>query len=79
MDASIHLDMDSTPASKTVFLHEDVIAHTLMFEQELKAWRLKEMQEGRCDPGRPSYEDIFAVRVDFAAQLEPFGFISPHL
>jgi len=42
-------------------LHEDLVAKTLQFERELKAWRLAEIQAGRGDPGRPGYNYVFVT------------------
>lgn len=53
--------MDLHPARATLFLHEDVVAKTLQFERELMEWRSSEVQAGRGDPGRPSYEYVFLV------------------
>jgi hypothetical protein len=50
--------MDERPPRSTLFLHEDIIARTLSYEQQLQRWRLAELEAGRGDPGRPSYETV---------------------
>jgi hypothetical protein len=50
--------MDARPATSTLFLHEDALARTLAYEQDLQAWRYAELCAGRCDPGRPPYCDV---------------------
>jgi len=42
----------------TIFLHEDILARTLAYEQDLQAWRCAELNAGRPDPGRPTYNDV---------------------
>jgi hypothetical protein len=54
-----HAYTDLRPPRATLFLHEDLVAKTLQFERELKAWRLAEIQAGRGDPGRPGYGYVF--------------------
>ena len=58
-----HSSIDLHPARASLFLHEDVVTKTLQFEHELKEWRLSEVQAGRGDPGRPSYEFVFLVSI----------------
>jgi len=41
-----------------LFLHEDILARTLSYEQDLHEWRLAELTAGRPDPGRPSYTEV---------------------
>jgi hypothetical protein len=48
--------MDLHIAESTVFLHEDIIARTLIYEVQLQRWRIAELNAGRGDPGRPSYD-----------------------
>ncbi len=59
MGATEHRLYDFRPPFATLFLHEDVLALTLKFERDMKEWRLFEIQAGRGDPGRPSYEYAF--------------------
>ena len=42
----------------TLFLHEDIMARTLAYEQDLRQWRISELEAGRSDPGRPKYEEV---------------------
>ena len=49
--------MDQNPPRSTLFLHEDVLARTLAYEQDLQAWRISELEAGRVDPGRPTYDE----------------------
>jgi hypothetical protein len=56
---TVHACIDTMRPRATLFLHEDLVAKTLQFERELKAWRLTEMQAGRGDPGRPGYGYVF--------------------
>ena len=56
-----HSLLDATPPGATIFLHEDILARTLAYEQELQEWRRSELRAGRTDPGRPAYEDVFSV------------------
>ena len=56
---TVHACIDTRPPRATLFLHEDLVAKTLQFERELKAWRLAEIQAGRGDPGRPGYGYVF--------------------
>ena len=48
----------SHPAQSTLFLHEDILAQTLSYEKQLLNWRIEEIEAGRGDPGRPSYETV---------------------
>jgi hypothetical protein len=50
--------MDQHPAASTLFLHEDVLARTLAYEQDLQKWRITELEAGRLDPGRPTYGEV---------------------
>jgi hypothetical protein len=50
--------MDERPPLSTLFLHEDVLARTLAYEQDLQAWRIAELEAGRADPGRPAYDEV---------------------
>ena len=36
--------MDLHPARSTLFLHEDILAHTLSYEQQLQSWRIAELE-----------------------------------
>ena len=49
--------MDEHPPYLTLFLHEDILAHTLAYEQDLQQWRIAELEAGWADPGRPTYEE----------------------
>jgi hypothetical protein len=49
--------VDERPPRATLFLHEDVLARTLAYEQDLHQWRIAELEAGRGDPGRPTYEE----------------------
>ena len=49
--------MDGLP-HMTLFLHEDILARTLAYEQDLRQWRISELEAGRSDPGRPKYEEV---------------------
>ena len=62
MDVHHHLLMDGNPPNPTLFLHEDTLARTLAYEQDLHAWRCAELSEGRPDPGRPAYGDVSSCR-----------------
>ena len=53
--------MESPRTFRTLFLHEDIIAKTLAYERDLKTYRLNEIQAGRGDPGRPTYDEVFGV------------------
>ena len=55
--------MESPRTFRTLFLHEDIIAKTLAYERDLKTYRLNEIEAGRGDPGRPTYDEVFGVRV----------------
>ena len=50
--------MDEKAPLSTLFLHEDVLACTFSYEQDLQDWRLAEIGSGRPDPGRPSYTEV---------------------
>jgi hypothetical protein len=50
--------MNQCPPRSTLFLHEDIVVRTLAYERDLKQWRLDELEAGRGDPGRPSYEQV---------------------
>ena len=50
-------NMDGRPTESTPFLHEDILARTLEYEQDLRQWRISELKSGRGDPGRPEYEE----------------------
>jgi hypothetical protein len=50
--------MDTNPPLATLFLHEDTIARTLSYELDLQQWRIAELNAGRGDPGRPTYEEV---------------------
>ena len=50
--------MDEHPPLSTLFLHEDILARTLAYEQDLQAWRIAELEAGRADPGRPTYNEV---------------------
>jgi len=52
-----HRGMDKHPPSLMLFLHEDILACTLVYEQELQHWRIVEPEAGCSDPGRPTYEE----------------------
>ncbi|KIL64492.1 hypothetical protein M378DRAFT_163271 [Amanita muscaria Koide BX008] len=54
-----HMLMDGRPTRATLFLHEDLLARTLDYEQDLCDWRLSELSAGRSDPGRLEYEEVF--------------------
>ena len=59
--SDIHNAMDTMPALYTLFLHEDLIARTLAYERGLKAYRLNEIEAGRGDSGRPTYNEVLGV------------------
>lgn len=50
--------MDKYSPLSTLFLHEDVLARTFSYEEDLHKWRLAELGAGRPDPGRPSYIEV---------------------
>jgi hypothetical protein len=50
--------MDQHPPMSTLFLQEDVLARTLAYEQDLQEWRVAELEAGRADPGRPTYDEV---------------------
>jgi hypothetical protein len=58
VDMSHHNTMDQNPPRSTLFLHEDVLARNLAYEQDLQAWRISELEAGRPDPGRPTYNEV---------------------
>ena len=62
--------MDEKPPGLTLFLHEDTLARTLAYEQDLQRWRIAELEAGRGDPGRPSYDEV-------SGGLHSFG-VMPH-
>ena len=62
--------MDHRPPGATLFLHEDILARTLAYEQDLHQWRTAELEAGRGDPGRPTYEEA-------SGRLHSFG-VMPH-
>ncbi|KAF8334436.1 hypothetical protein F5887DRAFT_1139377 [Amanita rubescens] len=55
--ADHHSALDEWPPLATLFLHEDILARTLAYEQDLHQWRITELEAGRGDPGRPTYEE----------------------
>ncbi|KAF8333696.1 hypothetical protein F5887DRAFT_1259663 [Amanita rubescens] len=61
-----HKAVDEWPPRATLFLHEDVLARTLAYEQDLHQWRIAELEAGRSDPGRPTYEEA-------SSRLHSFG------
>jgi len=54
-----HRPMDSHPARATLFLHEDILARTIDYEEDLYNYRVAELNSGRSDPGRPEYDEVF--------------------
>jgi len=50
--------MDEHPPSSTLFLHEDILAWTLAYEQDMQQWWIAELEAGRGDPSRPTYEEV---------------------
>jgi hypothetical protein len=50
--------MNQTPPTCTLFLHEDILLRTLAYEQDLQKWRIAELEAGKPDPGRPSYDEV---------------------
>lgn len=58
VDITHHRHMDACPPQVTLFLHEDILVHTLAYEQDLHQWRVAELQAGRGDPGRPPYKEV---------------------
>jgi hypothetical protein len=62
--------MNEQPPRATLFLHEDILARTLAYEQDLCQWRIAELEAGRSDPGRPAYEEA-------SGRLHSFG-VMPH-
>ena len=61
VNVDIHSYMDCGIAGATIFLHEDLLVRTLVFELELQQWRRSELEAGREDPGRPEYIQVFGV------------------
>lgn len=53
-----HIAMDQGFPYATIFLHEDLLARTLMYERDLQQWRLAHIRAGMNDPGRPSYNEV---------------------
>ena len=53
--------MDAKPALYTLFLREDLIARILVYERDLKAYRLNDIEAGQGDPGEPAYNEVFEV------------------
>lgn len=71
--------VNQQPPQLTLFLHEDVVARTLAYEQDLQQWRMAELRAGRTDPGRPKYREVFGSpdnatqhRLHASASLLPF-------
>jgi hypothetical protein len=66
--------MDGLP-HMTLFLHEDILARTLAYEQDLRQWRISELEAGRSDPGRPKYEEVQSLSFIwcFVSLLQAFG------
>lgn len=52
-----HRPMDLRLAETTLYL-EDIIVRTLLYERSLKKWRIEELEAGRPDPGRSSYNTV---------------------
>jgi hypothetical protein len=50
--------MEQNLPISTFFLHEDLLARTLSYEQDLQKWRIAELEAGRADPGRPTYNEV---------------------
>ncbi|KAJ3850426.1 hypothetical protein EV368DRAFT_45306 [Lentinula lateritia] len=62
---------DSNPCTMTLFLHEDILVRTLAYELDVVEWRLKEVEEGRGDPGRPQYSHGYPVLTEHRLHLNP--------
>lgn len=56
--SGIQRAMDQTTPTCTLFLHENILLRTLAYEQDLQKWRIAEIEAGRPDPGRPSYDEV---------------------
>jgi hypothetical protein len=56
--SGLHRSMDQVPPSCTLFPHEDILLRTFAYEQDLLEWRVAELEAGRPDPGRPSYDEV---------------------
>ena len=63
--------MDEWPPRATLFLHEDTLARTLAYEQDLHQWRIAELEAGRGDPGRPTYEEASGRLHSFGCHASP--------
>lgn len=50
--------MDRTIPTCTLFLHEDIMMRTLAYEEDLRKWRIAELEAGRPDLGRPLYDEV---------------------
>ncbi|KAJ7982874.1 hypothetical protein DFH06DRAFT_712207 [Mycena polygramma] len=57
----LHMRSNEGTPSLTLFPHEDVLAKALEYELALAALRQAEVDAGRADPGRPSYEAAYGV------------------
>lgn len=58
VDLHHHDLMDPRFPMSTLFFHEDIVARTLSYELDLQAWRIAELDAGRPDPGRPTYNEV---------------------
>ena len=59
--SDIYDGMDGKPALYALFLPEDLIARTLLYERDLKAYRLNDIEAGQGDLRRPVYNEVFRV------------------
>ena len=59
--SDIHDGMYASPALNTLFLHEDLITRILLYQRNLKAYRLNDIKAGQGDPGRPAYNEVLGV------------------
>ncbi|KAF8334439.1 hypothetical protein F5887DRAFT_1273589 [Amanita rubescens] len=66
-----HRSVDEQPPGATLFLHEDILARTLAYEQDLHQWRITELEAGRGDPGRPTYEEASGRLHSFGCHASP--------
>ena len=66
--------MNERPPSATLFLHEDILARTLAYEQDQRQWRISELESGRDDPGRPTYEEVSSCPCSISAMPSSYQY-----
>lgn len=66
--------MNERPPSAALFLHEDILARTLAYEQDQRQWRISELESGRDDPGRPTYEEVSSCLCSISAMPSSYQY-----